>query len=171
MTSVRDVVSNVVSAVDCISNMRVLAITFLLVTICAAQETPLGDLARQERARREAQQAASFKPGTRPPVAREGEAIPVHFLTIRGEAAEGEFMVKVNGATVFHNSYVRDLPIYVSSLLLEGGNLLEVSLTSGKAPVDITIEERRAGGAEHEVLGRFHSDASESPTPIQKEVR
>ena len=151
--------------------MRVLVITLLFASLCAAQETPLGDLARQERARREAEEAANFKPGVPPPIAKAAEAIPVHFLTIRGEAGDGEFLVKVNGTALFHNTYVHDLPIYISSMLLDGGNLMEVSLTRGKAPVDITIEERHPGEIDHQVLARFHADASETPTPITTQVR
>ena len=152
--------------------MRTLAISiFLLMGISAAQEISLGDLARQERARQEAVEAANFKPGNPPPVAPTGEVVPAHFLIIRGEAGQGEFVVKMNGQVIFHNSYVRDLPIYISSLLLDGGNLLEISLTSSNSPLDITVEERRAGQLSHPVLATFHSDASATPSPVNKQIR
>lgn len=151
--------------------MRVLTIALLLAVSCAAQETSLGELARQERARREAAEAANFKLGTKPPLAHEGESVPVHFLTVKGDAAEGEFSVKINGSIVFHNSYIRDLPIYVSTLLLDGGNILEVSLSTGKKPLEITVDRRQSGQTSPEVLARFHSDGSESPTEVSKQVR
>jgi hypothetical protein len=151
--------------------MHALIIALLLAIACAAQETPLGDLARQERARREAAESVNFRLGSKPPAAHEGEVIPAHFLTVKGDAAEGEFSVKLNGAVVFHNSYVRDLPIYVSSLLLDGGNILEISLNAGRQPVDVTIDERRVGQTQLEVLARFHADGSETPAEINKQVR
>lgn len=137
--------------------MRTLAISLvLLLGICAAQDVPLGDVARRDRARQEAVEAANFKPGNAPPLALAGESVPAHFLTITGEAGEGQFSVKMNGHIIFQNSYVRDLPIYVSPLLLDGGNEMEISLTSGKSPIDITVEERRPHDSQ--VLARFHSD-------------
>jgi hypothetical protein len=56
-------------------------------------------------------------------------------------------------------------------VLLDGGNLMDISLTTGKSPVDITIEERRARDPEHQVLARFHADASDTPTVVTKEIR
>jgi len=152
--------------------MRKLAISIVvLLGTCAAQEIPLGDLARQERARQEAVEAANFKPGNPPPVAQSGEAIAAHFLVVHGEPGQGEFIVRMNGQGIFHNSYVRDLPIYVTPLLLDGGNLLQVSLTSGSVPVEITIEERRPGDVAHQVLATFHADASSTPAQVSKDVR
>jgi hypothetical protein len=144
----------------------------LLVAACtAAQEIPLGDLARQDRARQEAAEAANFKLGVPPPVAREGEAVPAHFLIMHGEAGQGEFNISLNGHSIFHNSYVRELPIYISSMLLDGGNRLEISMTSGPAPFDISVEERLAGESNHRVLAHFHVDASSTPAPLTKELR
>jgi len=152
--------------------MRTIAISILfMLGICAAQEIPLGDLARQERVRQEAVEEANFKAGNAPPIAEVGESVPAHFLILRGETGEGEFFVKLNGKTIFHNSYLHELPLYVSPLLLDGGNLLEVSLVRGTGPMDITIEERRAGEVAHQVLATFHADASPTPVPAAKQVR
>lgn len=151
--------------------MRILIISLLLLGVCAAQEPSLGDLARQERARREAEEIANFKPGVPPPLAQPGESVPVHFLTVDGEAGQGEFTIKINNVVVLHDSYVRDLPIYISTILLDGGNLMEISMVSGAAPVDITIEERQAGASDRQVLARFHSEPSATPETVTKQIR
>lgn len=151
--------------------MRVLAIFIvLLLGMCAAQEIPLGDLARQERARREADELANFKMGTQPPVVQPGDRVPAHFLLLKGQAGEGEFELKINDAVIFHNSYVRNLPLYVSTRLLDGGNVLEVSMMTTTVPLDVSIEERYPG-EEHKVLAQFHADASATPTRITKQIR
>ncbi len=151
--------------------MRLLVISILFLGMCAAQEIPLGDLARSERARREADEIANFKLGTQPQAALAGESIPAHFLTITGGAANGEFELKLNGATMFHNTYVHDLPIYISSMMLDGGNLLEVTFVPGQVPLVIIVDERRPGIAEHKVLARFESEPATGDTPVTKQVR
>ena len=149
---------------------RILLILFLLVGFGAAQDAPLGDIARKMREQREAAELANFKPGNPPPLLQEGEVLRAHFLTISGDAGQGEFDVKLNGQTVFHNSYIRDLPIYVTTLLLDGGNELDVSFTSGKEPLNFTVEERYPGDMQHHVLATFRADASETPVVVKKQV-
>jgi len=152
--------------------MRRLAISIvLLVGAGIAQETSLGDIARQLRARKDAAELANFKPGVPPPIAQQGDTVPAHFITISGDAGKGEFTLKVNGEILFHNSYVRDLPIYISTLLLDGGNTLDVSFTSGESPVDMKIEERLPREADHRILGRFHSDPTQTPAPVAQQVK
>ena len=151
--------------------MRLFVISIMLLGMCAAQEIPLGDLARSERARREADEIANFKLGTQPKIALAGEAVPAHFLTITGGAANGEFELKLNGATMFHNTYVRDLPIYISSMMLDGGNLLEVTFVPGQVPLRITVDERHPGVAEHKILARFESEPGSDETSVTKQLR
>jgi hypothetical protein len=95
--------------------------------------------------------------------------VPAHFVIMRGEAEQ--FNLVLNGHTIFHNTYVRDLPIYISSILLDGGNRLELSMVSGAAAFDITVEERLANESNHRVLAHFHVDPSSTPAPLTKELR
>jgi len=148
-----------------------LAIAFSLLTaIAAAQEAPLGDVARQVRARKEAEELANFKPGVMPPLAAPGDIVPAHFITIHGDAGQGELSIKLNDQVLFHNSYVRDLPIYISALLLDGGNTLDVTFTTGSSPLEMTIDERFPHEAQHQVLATFHSDPAASPAAVNKQV-
>lgn len=151
--------------------LRLFISVLLLATIAAAQETPLGDVARQMRARKEAEELANFKPGVTPAVARPGDIIPAHFITIRGDAGQGELSIKLNNQVLFHNSYVRDLPIYISALLLDGGNELDLEFTTSSSPLDITVEERFPHEAEHHVLATFHSEPSATPAAVTKQLR
>jgi len=144
---------------------------FLLAVMAAGQETPLGDVARQIRVKKEAEELANFRPGVKPQVARPGDLVPAHFITISGDAGPGELTIKLNNEVLFHNSYVRDLPIYISALLLDGGNTLDVAFTSGSSPLEMKIEERFPREAEHKVLATFHSDATPTPSALQKQVR
>jgi hypothetical protein len=150
---------------------RIFIAVLLLMASAGAQEIPLGDLARQDRKRQEAVEEANFKLGNPPPFAHPGELVPAHFLILHGEAGQGEFNLVLNGHNIFHNNYVRELPIFISSMLLDGGNRLEVSMVSGAAPFDITVEERLAGDSNHRVLAHFHMDATSTPAPLTKELR
>lgn len=160
--------------------MRQLLSRFCLVWLVAAlftqsglaQDQSLADMARKIRERkaaRDAADAANFKLGVTPRVAEPGEVIPAHFLIIRGRAGMGEFGVRINGEMIFHNSYVHDLPIYVSPVLLEGNNLLEVLFISGDTPLDVTVEERTRSSSH--LLAEFHARAHENSSPVVKSVQ
>jgi hypothetical protein len=142
--------------------------------VAAAQDDPptLGDLARQERERRAASHSADEpQPGTPAPLALPGELIPAHFLRFEGEVLQTEYSVTLNGKAVLRNTRVRSLPLYVSPYLLEGTNQLEVGFTSDpEKPLDIVIEERFAGEAEHRAIAHFHANANEFPEQTRKQL-
>jgi hypothetical protein len=155
---------------------RVGVVALLLTAICVAQDPSgqesLGDIARRERARKEAARA-SARPelGGPPAIAVENEIIPAHFLRLEGEVAPGELLVLVNGQPVIRNTRIPDLPPYVSPLLRDGGNVLGVQFTSSpNKPLDITIEERFPNEKTHAVLVRFHANANEFPAPTSRQL-
>jgi hypothetical protein len=153
--------------------LRLFSAIFLLAAIGAAQDEPsIADIARQERARKAAARAAAGPElGTAPPVAIEGEIVPAHFLRFEGEVGAGEFAILLNGKMLLRNGRVRGLPIYVTPLLLEGPNLLGVQFTSDAShPLDIIVEERFPGDAEHHELVHFHADANQFPEAAAKQM-
>jgi len=127
------------------------------------QQESLGDVARRERARKEATQANTVPQlGTKPSVVTENEIVPAHFLVVEGDVGPGDFLVLVNGQPVIRNTRVPGLPSYVSSLLRDGGNLLGIQFTSAPdRPLYIRIEERFPNEKTHGVLVRFHANANE----------
>src|SRR4051812_41390702 len=141
-----------------------------------AQDQPaqdsLGDVARRERARKEAARAAAGPElGAPPPIAVESEIIPAHFLRVDGDVAPVDFLVLVNGQSVVRNTRIPDLPPYVSTLLRDGGNVLGVQFASAAdKPLDIVIEERFPNEKTHAVLVRFHAKANEFPSPVTRQV-
>jgi len=155
---------------------RVVMITLALSAVCVAQDPTaqdsLGDIARRERARKEAARAAAGPElGTPPPVATESEIIPAHFLRVEGDVAAADFLVLVNGQPVVRNKRIPDLPPYVSTLLRDGGNVLGVQFTSAAdKPLDISIEERFPNQKTHALLVRFHANANQFPTPVTRQV-
>ena len=130
-----------------------------------APQESLGDIARRERARKQATQpAASPQLGSTPAVAGENEIVPAHFLVVEGTAAPGDFLVLLNGQPVIRNVRVTALPPYVSHMLRDGVNLLGIKFTSDPDhPLDIRIEERFPNEKTHSVLVRFHANANEFP--------
>jgi hypothetical protein len=150
-------------------------IAILLAASCVAQEAPqesLGDIARRERARKEAARAAAGPElGTPPPIVADNEIVPAHFLMVNGNVAPGEFLVLVNGQPVIHNTGVPQLPPYITGLLRDGGNILAIQFTSAPdKPLDIVIEERFPNEHTHATLVHFHANANQFPAATTRQV-
>ena len=151
----------------------------LLALCCAAlalaqdqTQESLGDVARRERARKQATQAnATPQLGATPAIARENDIVPAHFLVVEGDVGPGDFLVLVNGQPVIRNTRVPGLPPYVTNLLRNGANLLGVQFTSApEQPLDIRIEERFPNEKTHGVLVRFHANANEFTTASTRQL-
>jgi hypothetical protein len=138
----------------------------------SSPQESLGDIARRERARKQAARAVSGpRLGTPPPVAAKTEIVPAHFLRCEGDVAPGNLLVLLNGQPVIRNTRIPGLPSYVTTLLREGGNILGVQFTSAPdKPLDITIEERFPNEQKHAVLVRFHANPKEFPTETARQV-
>lgn len=152
--------------------IRFVAAALVLSAICSAQEEPsLGDLARQERARKAAARAAAGPVlGTAPPVAVAAEVVPAHFLRFEGEVGPGDYAILLNGRIVLQNGRVRGLPFYVTPYLLDGNNLLGLQFTSEAThPFDVVVEERWSGQSERRELVHFHADPNQFPETTRKQ--
>ena len=141
-------------------------IAMCLTAICVAQDATqesLGDIARRERARKEAAHPATAPElGTPPAIAAENEIVAAHFLRVEGDVAPGDFIVLVNGRAAIRGARVPALPPYISDLLRDGGNVLGVQFTSAPdKPLDVSIEERFPNEQTHAVLVHFHANANE----------
>ncbi|HWR17075.1 MAG TPA: hypothetical protein VN577_19760 [Terriglobales bacterium] len=136
------------------------------------EQPSLGDIARQERARKEAVRAAAGPEiGGPPPLAVEGELIPAYFLSIQGGFGAGDYVVSLNGRTVLKNSFVPGLPIYVAGYLRDGGNVLQIEFVShATEPLEITIEERYAGASEHSRLAHFQSAPNQFTSATKQQI-
>jgi hypothetical protein len=154
--------------------IRVLLGLLLLAGFCVAQdEQPsLGDIARQERARKAAEKAAAGPElGAPPPVAMQGEIIPAQFLRFEGDVAGSEYLVVINGVVVIRNTRVPGLPLYVTPFLRDGANLLGLQFIShADKPLDVIVEERYPGDAQRRTLVHYHANANQFPQTVQQEM-
>ena len=146
--------------------IRLTIIAWLMVSMLSpmrAQEPSLGDLARHERQRPEADRFGGAQLGQPAPLARPGEEVPLHFVRMDGK---GRFLdrVALNGKEVLSGTLISvSLPLYVSPYLLDGTNVLEINYTSDPdVGLSVWVEERHPNGATITRLAAFSSEAGET---------
>lgn len=112
-------------------------------------------------------------PPARPvkPLAPKPDEIPAQFLRFDGEVGQGGYAFSINGQPVLRNQRIPGLPVYVSPLLKDGANVLEVQFTSdARQPMEIVIEERYPSGAPARELARFQALAGQFPEQTIQQV-